>query len=275
MQLLWNLVSEMTLKYKNTIKGKYSLDKVDDVEIQGNKIRLLYREIYNNIDIKKEVSTITDKQINRCFLNFQKNNIRGFPQYTAFKALTVPIIKLFKPETEALLDQVLNILNENIRQISTKIFFRFPEMNMSVEDLCITFISQQFQKTKPLVMDLIQIEIDCIYTSNKHFMGLFKEIFTDDQDLPRNTRARIEEYVNIIKVNLRDSIPKSIGQFLVNESIDKMQIFVLDGFHKNEDLLVRMKEPPQMAEERKIVDQNIKILRKVITKLNSEGILDN
>lgn len=41
---------------------------------------------------------MSQQSIKRCYMNFQKNNIWGFPSYNAFKSLIIPIITLYEPE---------------------------------------------------------------------------------------------------------------------------------------------------------------------------------
>jgi len=50
-------------------------------------------------------------------------------------------------------------------------------------------------------------------------------------------RARIDAYFGIVVRNVRDSVPKAIGYFLVRSVQDKMQYFLYSEIMKNVEIL--------------------------------------
>ncbi len=52
----------------------------------------------------------------------------------------------------------------------------------------------------------------------------------------REIRARIDAYFKIVVRNVRDSVPKIIGYFLVKASQEKLQFELYGSINKNEAL---------------------------------------
>lgn len=82
-------------------------------------------------------------------------------------------------------------------------------------------------------------------------------------------RTRIDAYFAIVMRNIRDSIPKIIGNFLVKSVQEKMQFNLYNEINKNEELLNTLGEPPHIAAERETLNKVLGTLRKariVLTK---------
>lgn len=50
-------------------------------------------------------------------------------------------------------------------------------------------------------------------------------------------RNRIDAYFKLVCRNVRDSVPKMIGTYLVRAAQEDMQFFLYDEINKNEELL--------------------------------------
>lgn len=76
-------------------------------------------------------------------------------------------------------------------------------------------------------------------------------------------RARLDTYFRIVVRNIRDSIPKIIGHFLVHAVQDKMQMELFKRLNTMFDSLNRaMGEPEAVIEERKALTAQMEVLRK-------------
>ena len=53
----------------------------------------------------------------------------------------------------------------------------------------------------------------------------------------REVRRRLDAYLAIVIRNLRDLIPKLIGQILVTKSMDSMQLEIIEGINKSTEVL--------------------------------------
>lgn len=55
-------------------------------------------------------------------------------------------------------------------------------------------------------------------------------------------RNRIDAYFKLVCRNVRDSVPKMIGTYLVRAAQEDMQFFLYDEINKNEELLQLLSE---------------------------------
>ena len=74
-------------------------------------------------------------------------------------------------------------------------------------------------------------------------------------------RNRIEAYFKLIVRNLRDSIPKIIGNNLVKSIEDNMQIELYNQLYKSNEMVGLLNEPEHIAERRKDLTELIRVMR--------------
>lgn len=96
-------------------------------------------------------------------------------------------------------------------------------------------------------------------------------------------RARLDSYFEIVLRNVRDSVPKAVGYFLVRKVQEKLQFELYTALNKSEALSDLLGEPPHIREERKQLSTQIAILEKAktvlerdpaITAIDNEAALD-
>jgi GTP-binding protein EngB required for normal cell division len=75
-------------------------------------------------------------------------------------------------------------------------------------------------------------------------------------------RARLDSYFELVLRNVRDSVPKAIGFFLVRQVQDKLQFELHTALNKPDALADLLGEPPHIREERKQLTSQIAILDK-------------
>ena len=74
-------------------------------------------------------------------------------------------------------------------------------------------------------------------------------------------RNRIEAYFKLIVRNLRDSIPKVMGNFLVKEIQENMQLKLYNKLYNAREMTDLLSEPESVAERRKELNDMIKVMR--------------
>lgn len=77
----------------------------------------------------------------------------------------------------------------------------------------------------------------------------------------KEIRNRIEAYFKLIVRNLRDSIPKIMGNYLVKEIEDNMQIKLYNKLYNAREMTDLLNEPESVAERRKELNEMIKVMR--------------
>eukprot|EP01071_Lankesteria_metandrocarpae_P002982 Lankesteria_metandrocarpae@DN2682_c0_g1_i1.p1 len=86
----------------------------------------------------------------------------------------------------------------------------------------------------------------------------------------REIRSRLDAYFNIVLRNVRDSVPKAIGYFLVRQLQDKLQFQLNNQLNKAEHLSALLGEPPQLLEQRKGLTAQLQTLKKALQVLQRD-----
>lgn len=77
----------------------------------------------------------------------------------------------------------------------------------------------------------------------------------------REIRNRIEAYFKLIVRNLRDSIPKSIGFYLVRSIQENMQIKLYNSLLTSREIVNCLNESEDITRQRMELTNQIKVLR--------------
>ena len=77
----------------------------------------------------------------------------------------------------------------------------------------------------------------------------------------KEIRNRIEAYFKLIVRNLRDSIPKIMGNFLVKEIQENMQLKLYNKLYNAREMTDLLSEPESVAERRKELTDMIKVMK--------------
>ncbi|KAK9174250.1 Dynamin central region family protein [Cryptosporidium meleagridis] len=86
----------------------------------------------------------------------------------------------------------------------------------------------------------------------------------------KEIRKRLDSYFSIVVRNIRDSVPKIIGHFLVRQIMDKLQFQLYNEFNKAERLSDLLNEPNHIIEERKALVNQLNTLKKASTILQRD-----
>jgi dynamin 1-like protein len=77
----------------------------------------------------------------------------------------------------------------------------------------------------------------------------------------KEIRNRIEAYFKLIVRNLRDSIPKLMGNYLIKEIEENMQLKLYNKLYNAREMTDLLCEPESVAERRKELNDLIKVMR--------------
>ncbi|GAW81215.1 dynamin-like protein [Plasmodium gonderi] len=75
-------------------------------------------------------------------------------------------------------------------------------------------------------------------------------------------RRRLDCYFNIVLRNVRDSVPKIIGYFLIRKLQEKMQFELYSDLNSEQKLYELLNEPPHVVKEREHLNGQLDILKK-------------
>merc|ERR1712232_1464344 len=86
-------------------------------------------------------------------------------------------------------------------------------------------------------------------------------------------RKRLDSYFAITVRNVRDSIPKAVGFYLVRAVQDKMQYELLQTLNSKEKISELLGEPPHILEERRVLTKQLDVLQKAHNVLTRDPTL--
>lgn len=292
LQLIYNLASEFCVAYKDSIKGKFIKNRDDaDKDPVGVEIRQLLIRIFQDYDLSRIDDVLTDKLIKASFVNYGASSLPGFPSFSAFQKLLQPLLQNFVPKSNELCDKINMLLEKTIQELVERIFKRFPEMQETISNYAMRNLNKCKNEAEEMVNNLLEAELGYLYTSDEEYLNYHGSILPQRKKTQNNQkeettqnmseafvleiRERVKDYFLLVDRNLKDSIPKTIGEMLLNDSSNKMQIEIFDGINKDaEEISKTLSEPEYILIQRKQCQQTLRVLKQCLKKLQEENLLE-
>lgn len=282
-QLVTNLFNRFIDSYKNTIKGKFNkLNR--DGETIGSQMRTSFIKIFEAHNDKKTLTEYCDdKTIERAFINFDGDAFPGSPSYDGFLSLLHPFIdRLYEPAYD-LIEESYNNLENTSKQMIADVFLRFPALEEQVGGLSSGILMKGRDMTRKLVKCLQDSERNYIFTSDENYSMQYGENLpppphmTADKDKKthfiKQVRNRLDAYLRLVQKNLKDSIPKIIGQILLEKTTQMLHSEIYTGISNNKEILECLNEPEHLKIERDTIEKARDVLEKALKKLSKPGLL--
>jgi hypothetical protein len=219
----------------------------------------------------------------------------------AFIYLLRPQLEKLRDPIEETFQEVFQYLDFLSGKIMEKTFIRFPQAINDMTDLVSNYLNEERDKAKYLVDSIVDMEINYLFTNDYDYLNNFTTFIPKQQRQPGNSnnninnqnslnksgsanninnqndfnpqpfdakkifineiRNRIEAYFKLIVRNLRDSIPKVMGNFLVKEIEENMQLKLYNKLYNAREMTDLLSEPEHIAERRKELNDMIKVMR--------------
>ena len=249
----------------------------------------------------KATAGYTDENINYALTIHEGDSIPGFPSVDAFIYLLRPQLEKLKEPIEECFQNVFQYLDFLSGKILEKTFTRFPQAINELTDLVTNYLVEERDKTKYLIDSVVDMEINYLFTNDYEYLNNFTTFIPKHQRPPMNQnqnnnvgnqgagnnnqvnqmnneirpqppidaknifikeiRSRIEAYFKLIVRNLRDSIPKIMGNYLVKEIEDNMQLKLYNKLYNAREVTDLLSEPESVAERRKELTDLIKVMK--------------
>ena len=292
MSLLWNMINEYCDIFRKVLQGKYNNKRSNFLEGEGGfKIKILYKKLLEEFtENYKATAGYRDEDINYALTIHEGDSIPGFPSVDAFIYLLRPQLEKLKDPIEECFQEVFQYLDFLSGKILEKTFTRFPQAVNDMSDLVSNYLNEERDKTKYLIDSIVEMEINYLFTNDYDYLNNFttfipKQTRSNVQggDNKQNNNAnneikpqppidaksifikeirnRIEAYFKLIVRNLRDSVPKIIGNFLVKEIQENMQLKLYNKLYEAREMTDLLSEPESVAERRKELNDMIKVMR--------------
>ena len=284
MSLLWNMINEYCDIFRNVLQGKYTNKRLSFLDGEGGfKIKILYKKLLEEFtgDYKATAG--------------EGDSIPGFPSVDAFIYLLRPQLEKLKDPIEECFNEVFQYIDFLSGKILEKTFTRFPQAVNDMSDLVSNYLIEERDKTKYIIDSMVDMEINYLFTNDYEYLNNFTTFIPKQQrqqmmkeasrDGPGNNkekdmnefkpqppmdaknifikeiRNRIEAYFKLIVRNLRDSIPKVMGNYLIKEIEENMQLKLYNKLYNAREMTDLLSEPESIAERRKELNDIIKVMR--------------
>ena len=299
MSMLWNMINEYCDIFRNVLQGKYTNKRLSFLDGEGGfKIKILYKKLLEEFTGDyKATAGYTDENINYALTIHEGDSIPGFPSVDAFIYLLRPQLEKLRDPIEECFQNVFQYLDFLSGKILEKTFTRFPQAVNDMTDLVTNYLIEERDKTKYLIDSVVDMEINYLFTNDFEYLNNFTTFIPKHQrpinNNPGNNnnnqkgegagnnnneirpqppidaknifikeiRNRIEAYFKLIVRNLRDSIPKIMGNYLIKEIEENMQLKLYNKLYDAREITDLLSEPESVAERRKELNNMIKVMR--------------
>jgi len=299
MSMLWNMINEYCDIFRNVLQGKYNNKRLSFLDGEGGfKIKILYKKLLEEFTGEyKATKGYTDENINYALTIHEGDSIPGFPSVDAFIYLLRPQLEKLRDPIEECFQNVFQYLDFLSGKILEKTFTRFPQAVNDMTDLVTNYLIEERDKTKYLIDSVVDMEINYLFTNDFEYLNNFTTFIPKHQrpinNNPGNNnnnqkgegagnnnneirpqppidaknifikeiRNRIEAYFKLIVRNLRDSIPKIMGNYLIKEIEENMQLKLYNKLYNAREITDLLSEPESVAERRKELNNMIKVMR--------------
>ena len=300
MSLLWNMINEYCDIFRKVLAGKCNNKNLSFLDGEGGfKIKILYKKLLEEFTGSyKATAGYTDENINYALTIHEGDSIPGFPSVDAFIYLLRPQLEKLKDPIEECFQNVFQYLDFLSGKILEKTFTRFPQAINDLTDLVTNYLVEERDKTKYLIDSVVEMEINYLFTNDYDYLNNFTTFIPKQTRPPMNNnnqggpgqnqggqggnvnnevrpqppmdaknifireiRSRIEAYFKLIVRNLRDSIPKIMGNYLVKEIQENMQLKLYNKLYNAREITDLLSEPENIAERRKELTDMIKVMK--------------
>jgi len=285
-QLLWNMITNFTENFKNNINGKYDparrYRRVSGEISGGAKIKLMYQNLFSEFGEKKATEHLSDNDINKAIVLHQGDSIPGFPSVDAFLYLITPLLKRLREPSMELLTNVHYYLESISSELTNVGFERFPGIIEDVNEIINNVLQEEREKTQELIENIIESERSYIFTNDIEYMTQRTSFIPSNNHNEQSRsidpeklfidemRIRLDTYYSIVLRNLKDSIPKIIGHFLVKRIQEKLHYTLINDLGKNDEIMENIGEPAHIIIERETLSKVIGVLKKAKLVLNKD-----
>lgn len=163
--LLWNMIAELVLTYKNQIQGKYDVRRMNPNNLPqrselsgGAKIKKGFYSLYADLETFSATQEYSDMAIERAIAMHEGDSIPGFPSVDVFYYLIQPQLEKLREPALELISDIYAQLEFLASSIVDRIFMRFPSARAVVMEYICEIIGAERDHTREIVEAVIDAE---------------------------------------------------------------------------------------------------------------------
>ena len=288
LELIFHLVRRFKQMFETEVNGKYSHENAKEAKKSKNKnkgqdrISFQIQEIYEGFFSEytkpgfKVCDEYSDADIKKAVEYYHGDSIPGFPSFDSFLYLVDPMLKKLSFPITSMLKECSKIIESIGGDMIRNVFGKFVRLQEIIMRIFSDFIKKRTSDTRKILLNLIACEENYIFTND---LAMY-DAAVDDQAALRTAvetnnvliyelRVKVNRYFNIVVRNLRDSIPKIIGRFLMQKVNERLEFEILNKLNQINYCLDTLEENPSVTDERKKLKKMFSVLS------NAEDLLLN
>ena len=239
LELVFRLVRCFKENFDQEISGKFA-QNINTGSIKETvifQVTKLFSELFEDYIAKDFQITkdYSDDKINTAINIYQGESIIGFYSFDSFLELINPKLELLKHPVFHLLDESKNVLETRGLEIIDNVFKKFGKIAIEVKDTFQKHLNKVKSDTRRILETLMNCEEDYIFTNDPAMLDLSGleplKAKSSGSIMVAELRIRIDNYFNIIIKNLRDTIPKILGQFLIKRFNEELEVVILNALN--------------------------------------------
>lgn len=199
MLLVWKLISDFSEKVKTSISGEYNSDfaSLKKDLLGGLRIRMKFNDLFlDEMSLKHQASKkYSDSDIKTALRLHMNNSLPGFTSVEAFLSLSTPLLQSLKEPALNLLEEVHTVMEQISIHYINETFQRFPMFISEVSEATLSILTQDKERAKILLSELIDANIGYTYTKDPEYISVI---------LPSGEKEKIEKQRAVEKKALDD-----------------------------------------------------------------------
>ena len=137
--------------------------EIEEYNLSNTKLNRIYTDFLGAYIEFKPSTTYKNKEIIEIIQRSEGSTLSGFPSGDVIYALLDKKFEDLRNELNDYLDNIYTTVNQLFKNIINRYFARFPKALTSIEELIISFLDQEFNKSKQLQNDIAEMNFVYIY----------------------------------------------------------------------------------------------------------------
>jgi len=228
---------------------------------------------YQDADHEITKECYSDRDIETAIRIHEGDTLPGFPSVDVFEYLVRPLLERLREPINDCLAEVHASMDTLANSLLNRVFRRFPALHSEAIEIVTAILNKELEKTRDVVDSVVAAEEGYIFTNDQQYIsqrtrrlntldeGDRPAYVSPDQVFVDEMRSRLDSYFRVVVRNVRDTVPKSIGHFLVRSVQEKMQFEFHNAISSDPALSALLQEPPHIAEERAGLTRQLETLR--------------
>jgi len=275
MEMVFKLVRSFKESYDQDISGKYFFENTQNIRSKAQRkktetvtfqLNQQFNELYHDFAAPDFQVTreYTNDYIQNAMDTYQGDSMPGFQSFDSFLFLITPKLRTLKSPIYEVLEESKMILENKGNELLEELLKKYPKLLNEIRDTFLRVLNTTKMNTQKILDNIVRCEENYLFTNNPEILqgAVIKRNVkaTAVNLMVAELRFRIDAYFNITVKNIRNTVPKVVGQFLLKKLRDNLEVEILNSLAKKNYCLDGIVESDATTEHRKSIKQELNSL---------------